>query len=53
VTVGLVDGDDRGRTSVDPEGARVTVATTVRPDLVRDLLFARVLAVAHPTEVRA
>jgi purine nucleosidase len=52
VAVGLVDGDERGRTVVDPEGARVRVATTVRPDVVRDLLFTRVLAPAgHSTGI--
>lgn len=50
VAVGLVDGDERGRTTVDPDGARVRVASAVRPDPVRDLLFSRVLA-AHSTEV--
>ena len=52
VAVGLVDGDGRGRTVVDPEGPRVRVATAVRPELVRDLLFARVLSpAAHRAEV--
>jgi purine nucleosidase len=52
VAVRLPDGDERGRTVVDPEGPRVRVATTVRPELVRELLFARVLApAAHSTEV--
>lgn len=52
VAVGLVDGDDRGRTVVDPEGPRVRVATAVRPELVRELLFARVLSpAAHRAEV--
>ena len=43
VAVGLGDGDERGRTTVDPEGARASVATSVRPAPVRDLLFSRVL----------
>jgi purine nucleosidase len=43
VAVGLVDGDDRGRTTVDPEGARARVAKGVRPERVRELLAARVL----------
>jgi purine nucleosidase len=52
VAVRLPDGDERGRTVVDPEGPRVRVAATVRPELVRELLFARVLApAAHSTEV--
>lgn len=54
IAVGLADGDERGRTRVDPEGARVRVATAVRPGPVRDLLFGRVLnpaARAAATEV--
>jgi purine nucleosidase len=46
LVVGLVDGDERGRTKVDPDGARVRVATDVSPDPVRRLLFERVLAPA-------
>jgi inosine-uridine nucleoside N-ribohydrolase len=52
VAVRLADGDERGRTVVDPDGSRVRVATAVRPDPVRDLLFARVLAPAgHATGI--
>lgn len=43
LAVQRADGDERGRTIVDPEGARVRVATAVRPEPVRELLFARVL----------
>ncbi len=43
VAVGLADGDERGRTRVDPEGARVRVATGVKPERVRELVAARVL----------
>jgi len=54
VAVRQPDGDERGRTLVDPEGARARVATAVRPEPVRDLLFDRVLrraARAATTEV--
>lgn len=43
IKVDLEPGDNRGRTRVDPEGARARVATDVHPQLVRELLFARVL----------
>ena len=43
LTVSLEDGDERGRTVVDPEGWRVRVATTVRAEAVRRMLFERVL----------
>jgi len=43
VTVLLDDGDERGRTVVDPEGARVRVATEARSEVVRRMLFERVL----------
>src|SRR5262249_52306684 len=43
LTVSLDDGDERGRTIVDPEGHRVRVATTVRGEAVRRMLFERVL----------
>lgn len=41
--VGLETGDQRGRTKVDPDGARVQVATAVRAEAVRALMFERVL----------
>ena len=43
VAVILDDGDDRGRTRGDKEGTPIGVAEQVRPDLVRQLLFERVL----------
>lgn len=43
VAVRQVDGDERGRTVIDPEGARVRVATAVKPDPVRTLLYDRVI----------
>jgi inosine/uridine nucleosidase len=43
IKVDLETGDNRGRTRVDPEGARARVATDVHPQLVREMWFARVL----------
>ncbi|OLC95642.1 MAG: nucleoside hydrolase [Gemmatimonadetes bacterium] len=43
VAVILDDGDDRGRTRGDKAGPEIAVAEQVRPDLVRQLLFERVL----------
>ncbi|MBI1968078.1 MAG: nucleoside hydrolase [Gemmatimonadetes bacterium] len=43
LAVGLEDGDQRGRTRVHPEGARAEVASDVRAEPVRALLFERVL----------
>jgi purine nucleosidase len=43
LTVDLDDGDDRGRTRVDPKGSHTRVALQVRPEPVRRLLFERVL----------
>jgi len=43
VAVILDDGDDRGRTRGDKEGAPIAVAEQVRPDVARQLLFERVL----------
>jgi inosine-uridine nucleoside N-ribohydrolase len=43
IKVDLEPGDNRGRTRVDPEGARARVATDVHPQLVREMWFARVL----------
>ena len=43
LAVGLEDGDQRGRTKVHPEGARVAVATDVRTEPVRAMLLERVL----------
>jgi hypothetical protein len=39
----LDDGDDRGRTRVDPKGSMARVALQVRAEPVRDLLFERVM----------
>ena len=46
LAVGLVDGDERGRTKVDPDGARVRVATAVDAERVRRLVIERVLSPA-------
>ena len=43
LTVDLDDGDDRGRTRIDPKGSLARVALQVRPEPVRRLLFERVL----------
>ena len=43
LSVDLDDGDDRGRTRVDPKGSSARVALQVRPEPVRQLLFERVL----------
>jgi purine nucleosidase len=46
--VDLEDGDARGRTRVDPEGARVRVAKAVRTEVVHRLLNDRVFATPRP-----
>jgi len=43
LSVDLDDGDDRGRTRVDPKGSLARVALQVRAEPVRQLLFERVL----------
>ena len=43
LSVDLDDGDDRGRTRVDPKGSISRVALQVRPEPVRQMLFERVL----------
>ena len=48
VTVDLEDGEPRGRTRVDPNGARVRVATGVRPEAAHRLLVDRVLGSLAP-----
>ncbi|HEY6809179.1 MAG TPA: nucleoside hydrolase [Gemmatimonadales bacterium] len=54
IAVGLAEGDERGRTQVDPDGARVRVATDVKVGPVRRLLFERVLPwLASPAELPA
>jgi inosine-uridine nucleoside N-ribohydrolase len=50
LTVDLDDGDDRGRTRVDPKGSLARVALQVRPEPVRRLLFERVLPWLVPQE---
>jgi len=52
VRVDLEDGDPRGRTRIDPDGARVSVATSVDPAPVRRLLIERVLPWLAPAGVR-
>jgi inosine-uridine nucleoside N-ribohydrolase len=42
LSVDLEDGDARGRTRVDPKGARARMATRVRPEIARRLLTERV-----------
>lgn len=54
IAVGLTEGDERGRTVVDPDGARVRVATEVKVGPVRRLLFERVLPwLQSPAELPA
>ncbi|HEX9705637.1 MAG TPA: nucleoside hydrolase [Gemmatimonadales bacterium] len=53
LVVDLETGDHRGHTRIDPEGKRVRVATATRPDLVRELLFERVLPWAATPEPSA
>lgn len=54
IAVRLVEGDERGRTVVDPDGARVRVATEVKVGPVRRLLFERVLPwLQSPAELPA
>jgi inosine-uridine nucleoside N-ribohydrolase len=43
LAVDLEDGEPRGRTRVDPNGARVRMATAVRPEAAHRLLAERVL----------
>jgi len=43
ITVGLDDGQSRGRTKLDPKGSFTRVAMEVRPTPVRRMLFERVL----------
>ena len=43
LTVGLEDGDERGRTQVDMDGWKARVATTVKTEAVRSMLIERVL----------
>ena len=43
LTVHLEDGEQRGRTRIDPQGAPARMATAVRPEVARRLLAERVL----------
>ena len=43
LTVSLEDGDERGRTQVDMEGWKARVASSVKTEAVRHMLFERVL----------
>lgn len=54
IAVELAEGDERGRTVVDPGGAPVRVATDVKVGPVRRLLFERVLPwLQSPAELPA
>jgi inosine-uridine nucleoside N-ribohydrolase len=46
LTVDLENGEPRGRTRIDPAGARARVATAVRPEVAHRLLVDRVLPAA-------
>lgn len=48
VVVDLEDGEPRGRTRVDPNGARVRMATGVQPETAYRLLVDRVLGTLAP-----
>jgi len=48
LAVDLEDGEPRGRTWVDPNGARVRMATAVRPEVAHRLLAERVLTALAP-----
>jgi inosine-uridine nucleoside N-ribohydrolase len=48
VVVDLEDGEPRGRTRVDPNGARVRMATGVQPETAHRLLVDRVLGSLAP-----
>ena len=52
LAVSLEDGDERGRTQVDMEGWKARVATSVKTEAVRQMLFERVLPwLAEPAGV--
>ncbi|HET9708107.1 MAG TPA: hypothetical protein VFP39_07370, partial [Gemmatimonadales bacterium] len=44
IKVEVEDGENRGRTRVDPEGSKARVATAVRADVAHRLIADRVLA---------
>lgn len=52
LVVDLEDGEPRGRTRVDPNGARARVATGVRPEAAHRLLVERVLATLAPARAQ-
>lgn len=48
IKVEIEDGENRGRTRVDPEGSKARVATAVRADIAHRLLADRVLSAPGP-----
>jgi inosine-uridine nucleoside N-ribohydrolase len=48
IKVEVEDGENRGRTRVDPEGSKARVATAVRTDAAHRLIADRVLAASRP-----
>lgn len=48
IKVEVENGDNRGRTRVDPEGAKARVATAVRAEVAHRLIAERVLAAPQP-----
>jgi purine nucleosidase len=48
IKVEVEDGENRGRTRVDPEGSKARVATAVRTDVAHRLIADRVLAASRP-----
>ena len=52
IKVEVEDGENRGRTRVDPEGAKARVATAVRADVAHRLIADRVLAAPLPAPAR-
>ena len=48
IKVDVADGENRGRTRVDPEGSKARVATAVRAEVAHRLIAERVLAAPRP-----
>ena len=48
IKVEVEDGDNRGRTRIDPEGSKARVATALRADVAHRLIADRVLAAPRP-----